>query len=137
ATQYPDITNVVANGAGVSDQVDQNWLVNDFIPTVQNRGTAIIRARGASSAASAASAAIDHIRDWVLGTPEGDWVSMAIPSDGSYDIQEGLMYSFPVTCSGGDYHIVQGLNISDFSRERMSETEQELKTEVEAVSHLV
>ncbi|MCY4150107.1 MAG: malate dehydrogenase [Gammaproteobacteria bacterium] len=137
ATQYPDITNVAANGAGVSDQVDQNWLVNDFIPTVQNRGTAIIRARGASSAASAASAAIDHIRDWVLGTPEGDWVSMAIPSDGSYDIQEGLMYSFPVTCSGGDYHIVQGLNISDFSRERMSETEQELKTEVEAVSHLV
>ena len=137
ATQYPDITNVVANGAGVSSQVDQDWLVNDFIPTVQNRGTAIIRARGASSAASAASAAIDHMRDWVLGTPEGDWVSMAIPSDGSYGIQEGLMYSFPVTCSNGNYRIVPGLDISDFSREQMSVTEEELKTEVEAVSHLI
>ncbi len=137
ATQYPDISNVVANGARVSGQVDQDWLVNDFIPTVQNRGTAIIRARGASSAASAASAAIDHIRDWVLGTPDGDWVSMAIPSDGSYGIQEGLMYSFPVTCSDGNYHIVQDLDISDFSRERITTTEQELKNEVEAVSHLI
>ncbi len=137
ATQYPDISNVVANGARVSGQVDQDWLVNDFIPTVQNRGTAIIRARGASSAASAASAAIDHIRDWVLGTPDGDWVSMAIPSDGSYGIQEGLMYSFPVTCSDGNYHIVQDLDISDFSRERITATEQELKNEAEAVSHLI
>ncbi len=137
ATQYPDITNVVSNGVRISDQVDQDWLVNEFIPTVQNRGTAIIRARGASSAASAASAAIDHMRDWVLGTPEGDWVSMAIPSDGSYGIQEGLMYSFPVTCSGGNYHIVQDLDISDFSRELMTATEQELKTEVESVRHLI
>ncbi len=137
ATQYPDITNVLANGVAISDQVDQDWLINDFMPTVQNRGTAIIRARGASSAASAASAAIDHMRDWVLGTPEGDWVSMAIPSDGSYGIREGLMYSFPVTCSDGSYHIVQGLDISDFSRERMIVTEQELITEVEAVRHLI
>jgi len=137
ATQYPDITNVLANGVAISDQVDQDWLINDFMPTVQNRGTAIIRARGASSAASAASAAIDHMRDWVLGTPEGDWVSMAIPSDGSYGIREGLMYSFPVTCSDGSYHIVQGLDISDFSRERMIATEQELITEVEAVRHLI
>jgi len=98
ATQYPDITNVLANGVAISDQVDQDWLINDFMPTVQNRGTAIIRSRGASSAASAASAAIAHMRDWVLGTPDGDWVSMAIPSDGSYGLREGLMYSFPVTC---------------------------------------
>ncbi|MCY4219127.1 MAG: malate dehydrogenase [Gammaproteobacteria bacterium] len=137
ATQYPDISNVIVNGSAVSDQIDQHWLVNDFIPTVQNRGTTIIRARGASSAASAASAAIDHMRDWVLGTPDDDWVSMAIPSDGSYGIQEGLMYSFPVTCIDGNYQIVQGLDISDFSRERMIATEQELKTEVDAVSHLI
>ena len=139
ATQYPDIFNVVATGrtTPVADAVDKNWLENEFIPTVQNRGTAIIQARGASSAASAASAAIDHMRDWILGTPENDWVSMAIPSDGSYGIREGLMYSFPVTCSDGKYRIVQDLDISEFSRERMTATEQELVSEAEAVNHLV
>ncbi|MXZ80311.1 MAG: malate dehydrogenase [Gammaproteobacteria bacterium] len=139
ATQYPDISKVVEKGSAgaVADRVDQQWLETEFIPTVQNRGTAIIRARGASSAASAASAAIDHMRDWALGTPEGDWVSMAIPSDGSYGIREGLMYSFPVTCRNGEYHIVQGLDISDFSRERMTLTEQELITEEQAVAHLL
>lgn len=139
ATQYPDISNVVVDGDSTltADKVDKEWLLNEFIPTVQNRGTAIIRARGASSAASAASAAIDHMRDWVLGTPAGDWVSMAIPSDGSYGIKEGLMYSFPVTCANGEYRIVQNLDISDFSRERMTVSEQELISEQEAVSHLL
>jgi malate dehydrogenase len=104
---------------------------------VQQRGAAIIKARGQSSAASAASAAIDHMRDWTLGTPQGDWVSMAIPSDGSYGIAEGIIYSFPVRCANGQYEIVQGLDISDFSRERMSATEQELIEERDAVEHLL
>ncbi len=137
ATQYPDISHCLVAGKPAKDMVDQDWLVNDFIPTVQQRGAAIIKARGQSSAASAASAAIDHLRDWALGTPADDYVSMAIPSDGSYGISEGIVYSFPVTCSGGRYEIVQGLDIDDFSRERMTATQQELEDEREAVSHLL
>ena len=135
ATQYPDVSNALVAGEAVD--VSTDWLEQDFIPTVQQRGAAIIKARGASSAASAASSAVDHMRDWALGTAEGDWVSMAIPSDGSYGISEGLMYSFPVTCSGGDYQIVNGLSISDFSQARMTVTENELKEEREAVSELM
>jgi malate dehydrogenase len=135
ATQYPDVSKAHAGGSGV--EVAQDWLEQDFIPTVQQRGAAIIKARGASSAASAASSASDHMRDWVMGTAEGDWVSMAIPSDGSYGIAEGLMYSFPVTCAGGNYKIVQDLEISEFSRTRMTATEDELKEEREAVSDLM
>ena len=112
------------------------WLENDFIPTVQQRGAAIIKARGASSAASAANAAIDHMRDWTLGTPDGDWVSMAIPSDGSYGIPEGIISSFPVTCKDGDYEIVQGLDIDDFSRSRIDTSADELVSERETVASL-
>ena len=137
ATQYPDISHCLVGGKAAKGMVDQDWLVNDFIPTVQQRGAAIIKARGQSSAASAASAAIDHLRDWTLGTPKDDYVSMAIPSDGSYGIAEGIIYSFPVTCSGGRYEIVQGLDIDDFSRERMTATQQELEEERQAVSHLL
>jgi len=135
ATQYPDVSNAVAEGNNVD--VPAEWLEKEFIPTVQQRGAAIIKARGASSAASAASSAIDHMRDWALGTKDGDWVSMAIPSDGSYGIAEGLIYSFPVTCVNGNYRIVQDLAISGFSRERMTLTEDELKEEREAVSELM
>lgn len=135
ATQYPDVFHVSVDGAPVD--LPGEWLRDNFIPEVQNRGTAIIKARGASSAASAASAAIDHMRDWAMGTREGDWVSMAIPSDGSYGIAEGIMYSFPVTCSGGDYHVCRDLEINDFSRERMTLTERELLEERDAVSHLM
>lgn len=137
ATQYPDISHTLVKGSPAADQVDQAWLEETFIPTVQQRGAAIIKARGQSSAASAASAAIDHMRDWTLGTPEGDWVSMAIPSDGSYGIAEGLIYSFPVRCVNGHYEIVQGLGVDDFSRERMLATEQELTEERDAVAHLL
>src|SRR5947209_7936863 len=120
ATQYPDIFRAEVQGQNAAERVnDQDWLENDFIPTVQKRGAAIIEARGASSAASAANAAIDHVHDWVLGTSEGDWVSMAIPSDGSYGVDEGLISSFPVTCSDGAYEGVQGLEIDDFSRSRI------------------
>jgi len=136
-TQYPDISNATVNGKAASELVDQSWLESDFIPTVQERGAAIIKARGASSAASAGSAAVDHMRTWALGTDEGDWVSMAIPSDGSYGIEPGVMYSYPVTCANGNYEIVQGLEISDFSRERMNITEQELREERAAVEHLL
>ncbi|MCG5534615.1 malate dehydrogenase [Ectothiorhodospira mobilis] len=137
ATQYPDISQATVRGEAAPDRVPRDWYESTFIPTVQQRGAAIIKARGASSAASAASAAVDHVRDWVLGTPEGDWTSMAIPSDGSYGIEKGLIYSFPVTCSGGDYRIVQGLEIDDFSRERMQATEQELREERDGVAHLL
>ncbi len=137
ATQYPDISHCTIQGRAAKEMVDQEWVRDDFIPTVQQRGAAIIQARGASSAASAASAAIDHMRDWALGTAPGEWTSMAIPSDGSYSIPEGLIYSFPVTCSGGDYQIVQGLEIDAFSRERMDATAQELDEEREAVKHLL
>jgi malate dehydrogenase len=137
ATQYPDIFHAKVKGQNAAELVnDQNWLENDFIPTVQKRGAAIIEARGASSAASAANAAIDHVHDWVLGTPGDDWVSMAIPSDGSYDVPEGLISSFPVTCSDGTYEIVQGLDIDDFSRGRIDATAGELGEEREAVQKL-
>ena len=133
ATQYPDINQATVDGKAASDLVDQDWLANEFIPVVQQRGAAIIKARGASSAASAASAAIDHMHDWALGTPDGDWVSMAIPADGSYGIEPGIIYSYPVRCSGGNYEIVQGLSIDDFSRERMDATETELREERAAI----
>jgi malate dehydrogenase len=123
-------------GKNAKDLVDDAWYKDDFIPTVQQRGAAIIKARGASSAASAASAAIDHMRDWTLGTADGDWVSMAIPSDGSYGIEPGVIYGYPVTCKDGKYEIVQGLEVNDFSRARMDATEKELREERDAVSHL-
>jgi malate dehydrogenase len=137
ASQYPDIFHAKVAGRAAAEVVsDQAWLEDDFIPTVQKRGAAIIEARGASSAASAANAAIDHVHDWVLGTPAGDWVSMAIPSDGSYGVDEGLISSFPVTCSNGGYEVVQGLDINDFSRSRIDITVDELKEEREAVRQL-
>ena len=136
-TQYPDVSNATVSGKSASDMVDQAWLESDFIPVVQERGAAIIKARGASSAASAASAAVDHMRTWALGTADGDWVSMAIPSDGSYDIEPGIMYSYPVTCKDGQYEIVQGLEISEFSRSRMDVTENELREERAAIEHLL
>jgi len=136
-TMYPDIFHAKVRGQNAVDVVDDmEWLENDFIPTVQQRGAAIIEARGASSAASAANAAIDHVHDWVLGTQPDNWVSMSIPSDGSYGVDEGLISSFPVTCSGGSYEIVQGLEINDFSRERIEVTVNELKEEREAVRNL-
>ena len=136
-TQYPDITKATVDGKEASSLVDQAWLEENFIPTVQERGAAIIKARGASSAASAGAAAIDHMRTWALGTQEGDWVSMAIPSDGSYGIEPGIMYSYPVTCKDGKYEIVQGLEISEFSRSRMDATEDELRQERSAIEHLL
>ena len=117
--------------------MEQEWYRETFIPTVQQRGAAIIKARGASSAASAASAAIDHVRSWALGTADGDWVSMAVPSDGSYGIEPGVIYSFPCVCDDGDYSIVEGLPVDDFSRERMDATDAELREEREAVAHLL
>ncbi len=137
ATQYPDIKHATVKGQGATGLLDQAWLADEFIPTVQQRGAAIIDARGASSAASAASAAIDHMHDWALGTPDGDWVSMAIPADGSYGIEPGIIYSFPVHCSGGGYEIVQDLDIDDFSRTRMAATETELREERAAVEELL
>lgn len=137
ATQYPDIHHAFVNGKSAIDAVDNAWMENDFIPTVQKRGAAVIEARGASSAASAASAAIDHMRTWALGSPDNDWVSMAIPSDGSYDIDSGIIYSFPVTCSDGAYTIVQGLDMNDFSREKMRATETELLEERDGVKELL
>lgn len=137
ATQYPDIYHATVAGKPAMELVDDAWLADDFIPTVQQRGAAIIKARGASSAASAASAAIDHMHDWALGTADGDWVSMAIPADGSYGIEKGVIYSYPVRCSGGKYEIVQGLDVNDFSRERMAATETELREERAAIEHLL
>lgn len=137
STQYPDLHHCEVAGNVAIDQVEQDWYENDYIPTVQQRGAAIIKARGASSAASAANAAVDHMRSWALGTEEGDWVSMGIYSDGSYGIQEGLIYSFPCTCKDGDWTIVQGLEVNDFSRSKMQATEQELAEERDAVSHLL
>ncbi|MFV8835791.1 malate dehydrogenase [Aquisalimonas sp.] len=136
STQYPDISHAQIKGEPAADKVDRQWYENEFIPTVQQRGAAIIKARGASSAASAASSAVDHMRTWALGTADGDWTSMGIPSDGSYGITEGIIYSFPVTCKNGKYEIVQGLDIDAFSRERMQATEQELVEERDAVKHL-
>ncbi|WKD48498.1 malate dehydrogenase [Microbulbifer spongiae] len=137
STQYPDLYQVKVSGGAAMDLVAQDWYEKDFIPTVQQRGAAIIKARGASSAASAANAAIDHMRDWALGTAEGDWTSMAVYSDGSYGIQKGLIYSFPCTCADGHWKIVQGVENNAFSREKMAATEQELVEERDAVAHLL
>ena len=136
ATQYPDISHCTVDGKPASDLVDTTWYREEFIPTVQQRGAAIIKARGASSAASAASAAIDHIRSWVLGS-DGHWVSMAVPADGSYGIEPGVIYSFPCICEDGDYRIVQDLPVDDFSRERMDLTDKELREEREGVADLL
>jgi malate dehydrogenase len=137
ATQYPDIFHAKVNGGSAVELVDdQEWLENDFIPTVQKRGAAIIEARGASSAASAANAAIDHVHDWVLGTPAGDWVSMAIPSQGDYGVPEGIISSFPVTTSDGSYEVVQGLELEAFSRARIDASANELVEERDAVNEL-
>ena len=136
-TMYPDLFNTRVNGRRAWDAVgDEQWVAEEFIPTVGKRGAAIIEARGASSAASAAAAAIDHVHDWVLGTPAGDWVSMAVASDGSYGVEEGLISSFPVTCSNGEWKIVEGLDVPDFSRERIDRTVNELKEERDAVKGL-
>ena len=137
ATQYPDISHTSVDGTPALDLVEQTWLVDEFIPVVQQRGAAIIKARGASSAASAASAAIDHMHDWLLGTPDDDWVSMGIAADGSYGIEPGVVYSYPVRCHGGDYEIVQDLAISEFSRERMDATNVELREERAAIEELL
>lgn len=136
STQYPDIHYATVKGQAALMLVDQPWYEGTFIPVVQQRGAAIIKARGASSAASAASAAIDHMRSWTLGTAEDDWVSMGIPSDGSYGIEPGIIYGYPVRCRNGAYEIVQGLAISDFSRQRMNATATELREERAAVEHL-
>jgi malate dehydrogenase len=137
ATQYPDVLHAKVKGQDAAAAIgDQAWIESDFIPTVQKRGAAIIEARGASSAASAANAAIDHVHDWVLGTPDGDWVSMAIPSDGSYGIEEGVFCGHPCTCSGGGYSVVQGLELDGFSRERAGASVTELQEEREAVTQL-
>jgi malate dehydrogenase len=137
ATQYPDVSHARVAGKPAKELVDGAWLADEFIPVVQQRGAAIIKARGASSAASAASAAIDHIHDWALGTNDDDWVSMAIPSDGSYGIEPGVFYSYPVRCSGGSYEIVRGLEINDFSRSRMDATNAELRDERAAIESLL
>ena len=137
-TQYPDLFQAEIDGKKVWPRInDQTWLESSFIPTVQKRGAAVIEARGLSSAASAANAAIEHVRDWVLGTPEGDWVTMGIPADGSYGIPEGVIYGYPVTCKNGAYEIVRGIEISDFSRTRMNATLQELIEERDAVKPLL
>jgi malate dehydrogenase len=136
-TQYPDLVNAKVKGESAWDAVgDESWIADEFIPTVANRGAAIIDARGASSAASAANAAIDHIHDWVLGTPEGDWASMGVPSDGSYEVEEGLISGFPCTCSGGEYTIVEGLEVPAFSRERIDASVAELAEERDSVAQL-
>ncbi len=137
ATQYPDVNHATVAGKAANTLVDRGWLESEFIPVVQQRGAAIIKARGASSAASAASAAIDHMRDWTLGTPDGNWVSMAVPADGSYGVEPGIVYSYPVRCAAGDYEVVQGLDIDDFSRGRMDETEKELREERAAIEELL
>src|SRR6185295_11696711 len=138
ATQYPDLFNAQVDGQNAAKLInDQSWVEGTFIPTVQKRGAAIIEARGLSSAASAANAAICHVRDWVLGTPSGDWVSMGIPSDGSYGIPEGVLYGYPVTCKNGAYEIVKGLEVSEFSRKRMDATLKELHEERDGVKSLL
>ena len=137
ASQYPDLVHAEVDGASAASAVgDQAWIEDEFIPTVAKRGASIIDARGASSAASAANAAIDHVHDWVLDTPDGDWVSMGVPSDGSYGVSEGVVSGFPCTCSGGEYEIVTGLEIDDFSRERIDASVAELEGERETVSSL-
>jgi malate dehydrogenase len=136
-TMYPDLFNAKVRGERAWDAVgDESWVADEFIPRVGKRGAEIIEARGASSAASAANAAVDHVHDWVLGTADGDWVSMAVPSDGSYDVPEGIISSFPCKCSGGKWEIVQGLDVPDFSRERIAKTVNELQEERDAVAKL-
>jgi malate dehydrogenase len=136
-TQYPDLVNAKVNGKSAWDEVgDEKWIADEFVPTVAKRGGAIIDARGASSAASAANAAIDHVHDWVAGTPDGDWASMAVPSDGSYDVEEGLISGFPCSCSGGEWKIVEGLEVPEFSRERIEASVAELKEERDSVAEL-
>jgi malate dehydrogenase len=136
-TQYPDLVNARVRGESAWDAVgDESWIADEFIPTVAKRGAAIIDARGASSAASAANAAIDHVHDWVLGTPADDWTSMSVPSDGSYDVEEGLVSSFPCTCAGGEYQVVEGLEVPDFSRQRIDASVAELREERDAVAEL-
>jgi malate dehydrogenase len=137
ATQYPDLSHTLVNGKAAKSLVDQKWIEETFIPVVQQRGAAIIKARGASSAASAASAAVDHIHTWFHGTADGDWVSMAVPSDGSYGIKEGVIYSYPVTIKNGEYEIVKGLSVDEFSRKRMDATDAELREEREGVKSLL
>jgi malate dehydrogenase len=137
ATQYPDISHATVQGKAAKGLVEQKWIEEYFIPTVQQRGAAVIKARGSSSAASAASAALDHMRTWFSGSAEGDWVSMGVPADGSYGIPEGIIYSYPVICRGGDYQIVQGLAIDDFSRQRMTLTDKELREERDGVKELL
>ena len=137
ATQYPDLHHATVSGRPALSVVGENWFKETFIPTVQQRGAAVIKARGSSSAASAASAAIDHVRTWMLGTPDGDWTSMAVPADGSYGIEEGVIYSYPVTCRDGDYRIVPGLSIDEFSRARMDASTAELLSERDNVKALL
>jgi malate dehydrogenase len=136
-TQYPDLVHAKVGGRSAWDAVDDEaWIADEFIPRVAKRGAEIIEARGASSAASAANAAVDHVRDWVLGTPDGDWVSMSVPSDRSYGVDEGLVSGFPCTCSGGEWSVVEGLDIDDFSRSRIDASVAELKEERDAVAEL-
>ncbi|HLY52260.1 MAG TPA: malate dehydrogenase [Steroidobacteraceae bacterium] len=137
ATQYPDLAHATVRGKPASSLVERQWIEGTFIPTVQQRGAAVIKARGASSAASAASAAIDHVHTWLHGTPQDDWVSMAVPADGSYGIGAGVIYSYPVTIENGDYRIVQGLNLDEFSRKRMELTHTELREERDGVRDLL
>lgn len=137
ATQYPDLNHATINGIPAMEQLDESWVKENFIPRVQKRGAEVIEARGLSSAASAAYAGLEHVRDWVNGTAPDDWVSMAVPSDGSYGVPEGLIYSFPVTIEGGQWKIVQRLDIDEFSRERMIATQKELEEERDAVTDLV
>src|SRR5450631_1560951 len=137
ATQYPDLHHATVRGVPALSVVEESWFKDTYIPTVQQRGAAVIKARGTSSAASAAAAALDHIHDWMLGTPSGDWVSMAVASDGSYGIPQGVIYSYPVTCKDGEYSIVQGLSIGDFSRDKMQATHRELLEERDGVKDLI
>jgi malate dehydrogenase len=137
STQYPDLSHCLVKGRSAKSLVDQAWVEQTFIPTVQQRGAAVIKARGSSSAASAASAALDHMRTWFQGTAEGDWTSMSIPADGSYGIREGILYSYPVSCSNGQYQIVQGLEIDEFSRGKLAATEAELREERDGVKDLL
>ncbi len=137
STQYPDLSHCLVKGQPATGLVDRPWIEQTFIPTVQQRGAAVIKARGSSSAASAASAALDHMRTWFQGTAEGDWVSMGIPSDGSYGISPGIIYSYPVTCRGGQYQVVQNLGIDEFSRAKLLATEQELREERDGVKDLL
>jgi malate dehydrogenase len=137
ATQYPDLHHATVGGKQALSIVEPSWFKDAFIPTVQQRGAAVIKARGTSSAASAAAAALDHVHDWMLGTASGDWVSMAVPSDGSYGIPEGVIYSYPVTCKDGEYSIVEGLSVNEFSREKMAATHRELLEERDGVKDLI